>query len=309
MTISGFLENFSLPELLRVIDLGSKSGRLILQVRSAPKNPELVGLYHIWFQKGRLVTIINRLNHQSLVTQIENRGWLSEFVSQKIKSLYLPEFPLGLYLQQVKLLTEQQLNSLFQIHLEQVYQLFEVPVGFFLFHDISLQDQSGKKRKIPWLEMTGRSIRATEASLNALRLQKNWDIFAEQLPEASYAIERLVNQPHFELISIEQKIWELANGQITLQAMANKINQPLPDVQKTAFRLIMAGLIEEVPIVVPSINSVKNFGEPRIDSSPRLSSSNPFATTTSQSQQSNQTNELNTSFLKTVVNFLRRKFG
>ena len=55
MTISGFLESFSFPELLRLIDLGSKSGRLILQVRSAPNKPELVGLYHIWFQEGRLV--------------------------------------------------------------------------------------------------------------------------------------------------------------------------------------------------------------------------------------------------------------
>ena len=55
MSISGFLENFSLPELLRLIDLGSKSGRLILQIRSAPERPDLVGLYHVWFQEGQLV--------------------------------------------------------------------------------------------------------------------------------------------------------------------------------------------------------------------------------------------------------------
>ena len=308
MTISGFLESFSFPELLRLIDLGSKSGRLILQVRSAPNNPELVGLYHLWFQEGRLVTIINRTRPQSLITQIENQGWLKQLVEPKLEHLHLLEIPLGLYLEQQKLLTEQQLNFLFQTQIAQVYQLFEVPVGCFLFHEISAQSNSDKKRRIPWLEMTGKSIRAIEISLNALRLQKNWDIFAEQLPESSYALTRLVEQPYFKLIPLEWQLWELADGQISLKAIAGKINQPLLNVQKAALSLIMAGLVDEMPIIYSS--SSLDYNSDRASNSIKyLASSDTTLTTTTKNRQTNRAEKLNISFLKTVVNFLRRKFG
>ena len=309
MTISGFLESFSFPELLRLIDLGSKSGRLILQVRSAPSKPELVGLYHIWFQEGRMVTIINRSHHQSLITQIENRGWLSHCLIQKLEHLCSPEIPLGSYLEQEQLLTEQQLNSLFQTQTAQVYQLFEVPVGCFLFHEISSQSNAEKKRRIPWLEMTGKSTRAIEISLNALRLQQNWDIFAEQLPESSYALTRLVEQPYFQLIPLERQLWELANGQISLKAIAGKINQPLLNIQKAAFSLIMAGILDEMPIVYSP--SPTNYQRVRSSSSliHRSSTNSALTTTATQKRQSNQTDKLNISFLKTVVSFLRSKFG
>ena len=304
MTISGFLESFSFPELLRLIDLGSKSGRLILQVRSAQDKPELVGLYHVWFQEGRLVTIINRSHHQSLITQIKNQGWLDEIV--ELKHLCLPDIPLGLYLEQKKLVTEEQLNFLFQTQLAQVYQLFEVPVGCFLFHEISAESDSDKKRRIPWLEMTGKSVRAIEISLNALRLQKNWDIFAEQLPESSYALTRLVEHPAFKLIPLEWQLWELANGQTSLKAIAGKINQPLLNVQKAALSLIMAGLVDEMPI----IPSPLSYSSDRANSSlVPLPSSDTTVATSTKNRQRNQIDKLNVSFLKTVVNFLRSKFG
>ena len=307
MTISGFLESFSLPELLRLIDLGSKSGRLILQVRSAPNNPELIGLYHIWFQEGKLVTVIDRYHHQSLIAQIENNGWLSKFVSQKLEDLCYPEYPLGSYLEERKLLTEQQLNSLFQTQIARVYQLFEVPVGCFLFHEISFNENSDKKKRIPWLEMTGKSIRAIEISLNALRLQQNWDIFAEQLPESRYALTRLVEQPYFKLIPLEWQLWELANGKISLKAIAGKINQPLLNVQKAALSLIMAGLVDEMPIIY-SPSSTK-YTSDRQSSSLIQVPSNNTALATTKKRQRNYADRLNISFLKTVVNFLRSKFG
>jgi hypothetical protein len=209
----------------------------------------------------------------------------------------------------MNLLGAQQLNSLFQSHVAQVYQLFEVPVGFFIFRDISPQTKLEKKTRIPWLEMTGQSIRATEVSLHALRLQKNWDIFAKQLPESGYALEKLVDQPHFQLIPIESQVWELADGQVSLKAIAEKINQPFPNIQKVAFRLIMTGLVDEMPIVTSSNSFPQPSGDRGMTSSSRLSSGNALVTTTTKNQQSNQTNEVSTSFLKRVINFLRRKFG
>ena len=308
MTINGFLQSFSLPELLRLIDLGSKSGRLIVQVRSEPHNSELVGLYHIWFHKGRLVTMINRVNNQSLLTQFKSRGWLSEFMSKKIENAFSPNLPLGSYLEEMNLLTVPQLKLLFQNHLEQMYQLFEVPVGWFLFHEISPQAKLDKKRRIPWLEMTGQSIRATEASLHALRVQKNWDIFADHLPESSYALEQLVDQPHFQLIPIELEVWKLANGNTSLKVIAEKTKQPLLNVKKVAFRLIMAGLVDEMPIM-NSFHSVTEESSKIMATVPsHRSSKDSLSITIRNNKQSKKTRKVSTSFLKTVINFLKRNF-
>ncbi|MGK7949291.1 MAG: DUF4388 domain-containing protein [Xenococcaceae cyanobacterium] len=307
MSISGFLENFSLPELLRLIDLGSKSGRLILQIRSAPERPDLVGLYHIWFQEGQLVTVIDRSQPQSLIKQIENKGWLDEASPKKLERLHLLQVPLGKYLQQEELLTEQQLNELFQERVAQLYQLFEVPVGCFLFHEIS--PKSDKPRKIPWLEMTGNRIRATEVSLNALRLQQNWDIFAEQLPESHYALTQLVQQPDFKLIPIEWQVWEFANGKNSLKAIAGKINQPLLKVQKTALSLMMVGLVDEMPIVYTPNNLTPSKSDRLGSSLVHVSSESSSLQTISQNRLQNLNNKLKTSFLRTVVDFLRSRFG
>lgn len=307
MSISGFLENFSLPELLRLIDLGSKSGRLILQIRSAPERPDLVGLYHVWFQEGQLVTVIDRSHPQSLIKQIENKGWLNEASLKKLEYLSLLQIPLGKYLQQEQLLIQQQLNELFQDRLALLYQLFEVPVGCFLFHEIC--PKSDKLRKIPWLEMTGNRIRATEVSLNALRLQQNWDIFAEQLPESHYALTQLVQQPEFKLIPIEWQVWEFANGKNSLKAIAGKINQPLLKVQKTALSLMMVGLVDEMPIVYTPNNLTPSKSDRLGSSLVHVSSESSSLQTISQNRLQNLNNKLKTSFLRTVVDFLRSRFG
>lgn len=321
MTISGFLENFSLPELLRLIDLGSKSGRLILQVRSAIDKPELVGIYHVWFQEGQLVTVINRSHQQSLIKQIKNQGWLNEKICKQLENLSKLQIPLGSYLQKEQLLTEQQLNTLFQTQIAQVYQLFEVRVGCFLFHEIS--SELDQPRKIPWLEMTGKSVRATEISLNALRLQQNWDIFAEHLPESSYGLTQLVKHPNFKLIPIEWQVWELANGQVSLKAIAGKINQPIVKVQKTALSLMMVGLVDEMVIVyTPNSNGFRDdrakplkegslpaaVGDRKTSSLVHLSSDNSSLQTITKNQTRNLKHKLKTSFLRTVVNFLRSRF-
>lgn len=306
MTISGFLENFSLPELLRLIDLGSKSGRLILQVRSAPNNPELVGLYHLWFQEGQLVTVVNRSQQHSLIKEIKNKSWLNENIRKQLERLQLLQAPLGSYLQKEKLLTQRQLNLLFQAQIAQVYQLFEVPVGCFLFHEIS--SESNSHRKIPWLEMTGNQIRATEVSLNALRLQKNWDIFAEHLPESSYALTQLVNQPNYKLIPLEWQVWELADGKTSLKAIAGKINQPMTKVQKTALSLMMIGLVDEMPIVYTANNFIRSQSNLANNSLVHQSSSiSPLKIIPKNNTQNSQ-KILKTSFLRTVVNFLRSRF-
>ena len=46
---------------------------------------------------------------------------------------------------------------------------------------------------------------------------------------------------------MESQIWENSEGKISLTAISEKANQSLLNVQKAAFRLIVAGLVKEMP--------------------------------------------------------------
>ncbi|NJP17779.1 MAG: DUF4388 domain-containing protein [Hydrococcus sp. CRU_1_1] len=97
MSITGTLETFSLPEIFRLIDSGSKSGRLILQI--LPNQINLKSrLYYLWFEAGRLVAISDRLNSQSLIDIIKSRGWLDSKTLAQLKIASLNDRPLGIYL-------------------------------------------------------------------------------------------------------------------------------------------------------------------------------------------------------------------
>ncbi len=244
MSICSSLKSFSLPELFRVIEQEKKSGRLIVQGSLTLKQIHLSPIYYIWFQDGYLVAISDHINFRGLIEFIENRGWLTPLVTGKLRTLCPPEMPLGVYLHNNKLLSKERLNLIFQIQLHQLYELFQLNAGSFRFDEISeLRD---RLLKIPWLEMTGHRIKPTQVSICALRLIKNRDIFADQLPEASFGLKRLVAQPHLKLMPLEQQLWELSDGKTPLNKMAAITEQPLPKIQFTAFCLILVGLVEEI---------------------------------------------------------------
>ena len=159
--------------------------------------------------------------------------------------------PLGIYLHNNQLLTREQLNLIFQIKLHQLYELFQLNAGSFCFDESS--ELCDRLMKIPWLEMTGHHMKPTQVSIYALRLIKNQDIFADQLPEASFGLKQLVAQPHIKLMSLEQQLWELSDGQTSLYQMAAITEQPLEKIRFTAFCLIIVGLVDE--IFLPSSTS------------------------------------------------------
>lgn len=301
MTISGSFDTYSLPELFRLIDSGSKSGRLIIQTLSVLKASETkeFELFHLWFEKGRVVAIIDRINHQkNLLALIQSRGWISQVNIQQLKKLCLTLVPLGVYLQKIKLMRAKQLNLLFQIQLHQVYQLFEVPSGWFRFDDLSELNKTEESKTFPCHEMTGNSIRATEVTIYALRLVKDQNIFAEQLPDPNDALRRLVNQPTVRLTSLEKQIWEFTNGKTSIKSIARQSNKSIENVQMTAFRLVMAGLLEETFLDAWNSNPVAP------PSLPPSTTIEPTVTTTS-SKQVTEKPAVSKSLLNNLLGFLR----
>jgi hypothetical protein len=243
MSISSSLDSFILPELFRIIEEGNKTGRLIVQTPLTAKTSHLKRIYYLWFRDGYLVAISDRLNHRGLITLIESRNWLSPLVTGKLRTLCPTEMPLGVYLDRMKLLTKDRLRLVFQLQLHQVYQLFELNSGWFRFDELS--ELKDRLMTLPWLEMTGHRMKATEVAMYGLRLIKDWQVFVEQLPESSVVLQRTVNQPALKLITIERKIWEQANESASIEAMALELMQPIKDIQIAAFRLMIVGLLKK----------------------------------------------------------------
>lgn len=254
MSIIGSLETFSLPELFRLIDSGSKTAELIIQPPQEYRpfkaiNDYPVGTYHLWFYRGQLVALTsNRLDHLDLITLIEKQRWTNRDNLNQLADTCPANLPLGVYLDKKKILKKDKLKSLFQLQLHQVYKLFNLSSGKFQLKVISEQSLQPTSTIMPWLEMTGHSIQAVKVNILALRMLKNWDIFTEKLPESSSALQQLVYQPILRLTPLEQHIWQIAFGTMSLEELTQIHNLSLLKVQKAAFGLMMARLVEEIPL-------------------------------------------------------------
>jgi Domain of unknown function (DUF4388) len=280
MSIIGSLETFSLPELFRLIDSGSKTAELIIQPPQEYRpfkaiNDYPVGTYHLWFYRGQLVTLTsNRLDHTDLITLIEKHRWTNRDDLNYFADACPTNLPLGVYLHKKKILKKEKLKSLFQLQLHQVYKLFNLSSGKFQLKVISEQSLQPSSSMMPWLEMTGHSIQAVKVNILALRMLKNWGVFTEKLPEPSSALQQLVYQPTLRLTPLEQQIWQIAFGTMSLEELTQIHNLSLVKVQKAAFRLMMARLVEEIPLA--HFKSHKN-------SNSQLSFPSPAMTVTSNS--------------------------
>jgi hypothetical protein len=134
MSTTGFLTDFSLPEIFQFIDKGHKTG--LLRLRALPESQATLPLVHyIWVYEGYIVAAAKRLDHQGLVSLIEQYQMVSDRVFDKLVHWCCPiDQPLGLYLKNQGVLQAEQLKQLFQVQvLQQVCALFQLKEGQFRF--------------------------------------------------------------------------------------------------------------------------------------------------------------------------------
>jgi len=247
MNIKSSLETFSLLELLQLIDSGSKSGKLTIYTPSESQVPGKKSTYHLWFDKGRLVAVTVNSENSDLIASIENRGWLKRRVIEKLENLCPTGVALGSHLKSMGVLKPEQLQLLFQIRLEQIYHLFEnsSQVSDYQVTFLKIPDPSA----LPWMEMTGVRITARQVALLALRKVRRWDGITSlhPLPPQTSALEKLTIKPDFVLDPLELLIWKKADGITTIENIAKQLHQSLTNVQRSAFKLVVAGVLSEIP--------------------------------------------------------------
>jgi hypothetical protein len=219
---------------------------------------------------------------------IEQRGWLNDEIRPEVDRLVQANVPLGLNLKSMGILQPDQLKLLFSIQvLRQVCSLFQVETGQFRFD---------AKTDLPKAEMTGLSLPATETTLMGLRSLKDWKNLQSKLPEPNSTLFNLVSgQPSVRLDASETQVWGLADGSINLKKIAEQFQLPILKVQQIAFRLIVVGLVEEVP---------------EIDSGMANKADDAKAIATDANVQAvnkSERTEISNSFLQSLVGFLQHK--
>lgn len=280
MAVTGYLADFSLPEIFKFLEQGNKTGLLTIQCLDS--KAENKPIYYIWFYQGRIVAAADRLDRKGLITLIAQRGWVSDRAATKLGQVCALGAALGLCLKSQGVLQAEQLKLLFQV------QVFRQVCALFSLRDAQFKFEA--KAALPQEEMTGLSLPATEATLMGLRVLRDWRALEDKLPDPSFSIKSVISgQPYYRLDNHEWQVWEFANGTIPLGAIAEQLRLPLAKVQQIAFRLMVVGLVEEIPLVAAQTT-------PEIDENLATSSA-----------ESSSRQHVSNSLLQNLLGFLRTK--
>lgn len=249
MTIEGHLSEFSLAEIFQLLEHGKRTGRLTIQSAAETGASSPPPSYYIWFKNGRIVAAADRLDKKGLLSEIERRGWLREYVAKTIFEVCGLDRAMGICLKEQGALKTEQLKLLFVTQvMRQICALLALKEGEFSFQG---------SQQAPVQEMTGLSKPATEMMFVGLRALKNWPpALLDKLPAPTVGIASLLSDLNsFGFNAQELQVWEYADGTTSLQAIAKQRQLPLETVQKIAFRLSICNLAEETAIVAAAVDT------------------------------------------------------
>lgn len=309
MAFTGYLTEFSLPEIFQFLEQGHKTG--LLTIRPLPATPTEAKVYYLWLHQGRIVAAADRADGQGLVSMIAQRGWMTSQAALKVFQSSPTNTPMGLCLKSQGLLQADQLNLLFRTQVVGlVSDLFQLANGHFDFD---------AKSTMPPAEMTGLSLPANEGTLMGLRTLRDWTALKDKLPDVTSGLSSS-GQPQLRLDSQEWQVWEFTNGSVSLQQIAKQIGTPVEKVQQIAFRLIVSNLTEEVFMLATTSVADNGFAknnsaDPVVEYGSKPVAKQQSNSTAAVSSRASNLSEMaerpskpvSQSFLQNLVGFLRTK--
>ena len=295
MAISGYFSEFSLAEVFHLLEKGNKTGRLSIRESSSHKTDSAArNCFYIWFKQGNIVAASNKLDGTGLLSIIQQRGWISARVASRITEVCALDEPAGLCLKSQGLLEAEQLKLAFaQQVLQQVCKLFELGDAQFLF---------SSNTSLPNSEMTGLIASPREVTLAGLRVLRDWSILQEKLPDDTSGLLGISSlSPKLRLNQSESRVWEFTNGNVSLKTIATQLQFPIEKIKQIAFRLMIVGLVEEVPFVTETPTTPPKADNEHYDLNV------PEWRDLDKSNKSSQNNVVSQSFLQNLVGFLKTK--
>jgi Domain of unknown function (DUF4388) len=248
MSLSGRLKDLSIPQVLKLLSDGAKSGLLTLRIFDDAA--AVFNKHYLWLDRGAVV---------SLSTQIDGRDWLTWLGQQadlatiaqrqqlqRLNGQLDGYANLGCYLIEQNYLHPSQLQTLFEQRVIQpIGELFNHNNGFFIFND---------RFALPPTESLGLTIAARDLNLQGLRQLTNWEIYATELPESHVALLNVGQSAAIAGLSPwEQRLLQAADGRQSIAQLSKAWGCELSILQQAAFGLIVSGVVEELSMAAATV--------------------------------------------------------
>jgi hypothetical protein len=233
MALKGNLKDFSLTQLLNVINLARKTGALTL---NGPQGSAI-----IYFKEGRLVCAARDGQDMALATMLLRMGKITEEQSRAImsRSDATSDKELGLLLVNAGYITQKDVLLSTRKHvLDLVYPLFTWQEGLFRF----------EPNQLPNADKITTPIDLENVILEGSRRLREWEMLQDEIPDLGVAL-RFVKRPDTNLrkISLSPEEWRVISfidPRNSLKQIAKQIGVSDLEMRKIVYGLLSAGLVE-----------------------------------------------------------------
>jgi hypothetical protein len=246
MALKGNLRDFSVTQLLNLVNVAHKTGTLIVE-----RSQEQI---FVSFREGKLAFARNGVDAAGLAMVLYRAKKLSAAQVRAIndRSGGMSDKELGLLLINSNYISQQEiLSSLQGYYLNMVNRLFTWSEGLFRFENDLLPPND---------RITVR-INLENIIIDGTRKMREWEQLQGEIPSLEMALKFTerpgVNLRNLNLSADEWKVISFINPKNTIHQIAKATNKNDLEIRRIVFSFIQAGLVEMVrpegkPVIQPS---------------------------------------------------------
>jgi hypothetical protein len=250
MALKGNLRDFSITQLLNLVNVARKTGTLIVE-----RSQEQV---YVSFREGKLSFARNGADAASLTMVLYRANKLNASQVRAIneRAGSMSDKELGLLLINSNIITQQEiLASLQAYYMSMVNRIFTWSEGLFRFENELLP---------PTDKITVR-INLENLIIDGSRRMREWEQLQGEIPSLEMALKFSdrpgVNLRNLNLSADEWKVISFINPKNTIHQIAKATNKNDLEIRKIVYSFIQAGLVEMVRPegrpVQPSVQTVE----------------------------------------------------
>ncbi len=236
MALKGNLRDFTITQLLNLINLARKTGALIIEGPS--------GGARVAFRDGKLSFAQYGTEDTSLANILHLGKKISsgQYKILKERTSQMSDKELGLLLINAGYLTQEDiLISLQQHFIDVVRRLFTLAEGFFRFEQGSTYPGDGKITVKVDLE---------NLIIEGSRQLREWEQLQEEIPSLEMAL-KFTDRPGTDLknvnLSIEEwRVVSYVNPRNTMSQIARTVKMSEMEIRRVVYGLVQAGLVEVI---------------------------------------------------------------
>lgn len=245
MALKGSLRDFTITQLLNLVNLAQKTGTLVIE------SPQEAA--HVTFRGGKLVYAQIGQEDASLATILRQNQKISraQYKILKERAANMSDKELGILLINAGYVSQDDILSSLQNHFMRIVQrLFTWVEGFFQFN----QDAQPPEDKI--------TVRLDLENLiiEGARQLREWEHLQDEIPSLDMAL-KFTDRPGTNIRKVNLSVaeWSVVsyvNPKNTMRQIAHTTNMSELEIRKVVYGLLQAGLVEIVrpggaPIAMP----------------------------------------------------------